>query len=289
MQQIISTFENCIASVQLKLSDYFSGISTLKDGIVSHFSESRERNINNSHELVLHAGNQFEIYNPRCPACGSSKIIKQEYYQRNLKLAELGQQKIRVRRYYCKTCNKKFTTPLDAIVKKGHQYAKIYQKNIKESYGTGYCSFRHLKKIFLSIYENAPSHQTIYNWIKNAFTKSKSRDSNFSGYYCYDEQYLRFNGQRVYRLSMFDSLLNKPVIEDIYDNLEYDTIDTFIRKAISDKPVHAITTDHRRKYKRILDKLRINHQLCIFHLFEMIGKKVYPKLNSEFVSDHDKI
>ncbi len=33
----------------------------------------------------------------------------------------------------------------------------------------------------------------------------------------------------------------------------------------------------------------INHQLCIFHLFRMIGKEVYKKLDSKFVSDRDKI
>jgi len=194
-----------------------------------------------------------------------------------------------VRRYFCKTCSKKFTTPLDIIVEKGHQYAKIYQNNVKESYKTGYCSFRHLENIFLSIYENVPSHQTIYNWIGEVNSKPISKDSKFSGFYCYDEQYLRINGHRFYRLSVIDSILNKPVAEEIVDNLKYSTVKSFIKNAISDMPVSAITTDHRRKYKRILDGLKINHQLCIFHLFKMIGKDVFKKLNSEFVADRDKI
>jgi transposase-like protein len=286
---IISTFANSIASVQLKLSDYFSKIPSLKDGIISRLSENKRRNINVSPELVFHVGNHFELFHSKCPVCGSSRVIKQEYYPRNLKLAEFGTQTIYVRRYFCKTCTKKFTTPLDIFVEKGHQYAKAYQNNVRESYKTGYCSLRHLEKIFLSIYENAPSHQTIYNWIGEVNSKLISEDSKFSGFYCYDEQYLRINGYRFYRLSVIDSILNKPVAEEIVDNLKYGTVKSFIKKAISDKPIFAITTDHRRKYKRILDGLKINHQLCIFHLFKMIGKDAYKKLNSEFVTDRDKI
>jgi transposase-like protein len=287
---IISTFTNCIASVQLKLSDYFSKIPTIKDGIVSRLSENRTRNINNSAELVLHIGNRFEIQNPHCPACSSSKIIKQEYYPRNLKLAEFGQQTVYVRRYFCKACNKKFATPLDIIVEKGHQYARVYQKQVLKSYKTGYCSFRHIEKIFRSIYSESPTHQTIYNWIEELSTEPTTEGiSKNSGYYCYDEQYLRINGKRYYRLSLIDSILNKPIAEEIANNIEYNTVKSFIKKAISNKLIYAITTDHRRKYKRIMDELRINHQLCIFHLFRMIGKEVYKKLNSKLLSNRDKI
>lgn len=290
MQQIISTFSNCIASVQLKLSDYISKIPTLKDGIISRFSENLTRNISNPAELVLHIGNRFEIQNPHCHACGSSKIIKQEYYPRNIKLAEFGQQTVYVRRYFCKACNKKFTTSLDVIVEKGHQYARIYQKHIQESYKTGYCSFRHIEKLFQSIYGRSPTHQTIYNWIEELSSKPIAEVvSNNSGYYCYDEQYLRINGKRYYRLSLIDSILNKPIEEEIANNLEYNTVKSFIKRAISGKLIYAITTDHRRKYKRIMKELKINHQLCIFHLFRMIGKEVYKKINSKFVSDRDKI
>lgn len=286
---IISTFANSIASVQLKLCDYISKVPTLKNGIISRFSENKQRNINSTPELLLHVGNRFEICNPRCPACGSSKVIKQEYYPRSLKLAEFGKQTVYVRRYFCKACSKKFTTPLDVIVDKGHQYAKTYQNHIQESYKTGYSSFRHLKKIFQSIYEDAPSHQTIFNWIRETRTESIPEEAKYSGYYCYDEQYLRINGVRFYRLSLIDSLLSKPLMEEITDNIEYDTVKSFIKKAVSDKPVYAITTDGRRKYKRIMDELKINHQLCIFHLFRDIGKEVYKKLKSKFISDRDKI
>ena len=82
-------------------------------------SENRSRNINNFVKLLFHIGNKFEIPYTRWPDCGSSKVIKQEYYPRNLKLAEFGHQSVYVRRYYCKTCKKKFSTQLDVIMEKG--------------------------------------------------------------------------------------------------------------------------------------------------------------------------
>ena len=39
MHNIISTFENCIASVQLKISDYISKVPNIKEGITSRLSE----------------------------------------------------------------------------------------------------------------------------------------------------------------------------------------------------------------------------------------------------------
>lgn len=69
---------------------------------------------------------------------------------------------------------------------------------------------------------------------------------------------------------MIDSILDKPVEESIVNDLEYDTVKSFIEKAINGKPVHAITTDHRLEYKSIMDELKINHQLCIFHLLKSV-------------------
>ena len=89
---IISIFESTIDSVQLKLTDYISSPPSFIDGVISSFLP-KKRNINTIPELIIYVDNHFEIHNPFCPICDSIKVIKQEYYQRNLKLAELGRQK----------------------------------------------------------------------------------------------------------------------------------------------------------------------------------------------------
>jgi transposase-like protein len=141
---------------------------------------------------------------------------------------------------------------------------------------------RKLREDLITFFGISPSHQSIDNWLKiGDLKKIKNQVSNYSGYYCYDEQYIRIDGERRYRLTLFDSVLNIPVSEEIAEDMEYDTIYTFLRGALKDKPSSAITADHRREYKKIMDDLKVRHQLCIFHLFKMIGKDVYDVLKSK--------
>ena len=79
--------------------------------------------------------------------------------------------------------------------------------------------------------------------------------TNYSGYCCYDEQYIKIDGERAYRLAVFDQVLNVPVSEEIAANIEYNTIYGFLKEVFMDKLLFAVTTDHRREYKEIMDEL----------------------------------
>ena len=54
-------------------------------------------------------------------------------------------------------------------------------------------------------------------------------------------------------------------------------------------PDYAITTDHNMIYKGIIDRLGANHQLCIFHLFKMIGDDLNKIIRYKNLSNMDKI
>lgn len=90
-------------------------------------------------------------------------------------------------------------------------------------------------------------------------------------------------------MAVFDPLLNVPITEEIADDIEYDTIHKFLKEAFRDNALFAVTTDHRREYKAIIEVLGAEHQLCIFHLFKMMGADVYDALKSERASYQDKI
>jgi len=75
----------------------------------------------------------------------------------------------------------------------------------------------------------------------------------------------------MYILTLFNQILNILVNDKICSNKEYNTIKQFIQESTKNIPIIAIT-DHLREYKIIIDKLGFIHQLCIFHLFKMIGK-----------------
>ncbi len=133
------------------------------------------------------------------------------------------------------------------------------------------------------------SYQTIHNWQKKT---SKNQINNikttYSGYYCYDEQYVKINGVWMYCLTLFDHILNIPVCDKITPDKEYKTIIQFIKESTKDKPLTAITTDHVPEYKNIMDELNVKHQLCIFHLYKMIGDKLNKLLRTKKTSEEEK-
>ncbi|MCK9152629.1 IS66 family transposase, partial [Methanobacterium alcaliphilum] len=88
--------------------------------------------------------------------------------------------------------------------------------------------------------------------------------------------------------TLYDHKLNLPVIEQIVPNKEYTTIKQFLTESTKNITLIAITTDHLREYKTIIDKSGAKHQLCLFHLFKMISDKIYHSSHSNKISKRDK-
>ena len=107
--------------------------------------------------------------------CSSKNVIKQEYQERNPVLGEFGPQKIYLRRYKCKFCDRKFVTNLDSVIKPHHRYANIYIENIESIIETSYRSLRKIGEDFQTFFGISPSHQSIKNWLtrkpENRITK----------------------------------------------------------------------------------------------------------------------
>lgn len=92
----------------------------------------------------------------------------------------------------------------------------------------------------------------------------------------------------MYRLTLFDTILNIPVNEKITPDKENTTIKQFIVESKKHIPFIAITTDHAHEYKSIIDELNVNHQLCIFHLQKMIGDRLYRLTRSKKINEEEK-
>ena len=121
-ESLLSALKNCIGFIQLKLSDFFGGGSSIDKVLTDRFTD-REKPYRVNKALILLANNHFELGNPVCPVCGSYQVTKQGYRERNPILGEFGVQKVYLRRYLCTKCRKKFTTPLDSVVVHNHRYA----------------------------------------------------------------------------------------------------------------------------------------------------------------------
>lgn len=113
-------------------------------------------------------------------------------------------------------------------------------------------------------------------------------ETDYSGYYSYDEQWIKLNAIRHYRLTLYDYILNIPIAEEISPNKEYDTIKEFLEITTENKKFYSLTTDGLLEYKGITDELGVIHQQCIFHLLKNIKKEISPILKSEKVSKEYK-
>jgi transposase-like protein len=221
--------------------------------------------------VLMLDGRRFELVNPVCPECGSSKVIKQEFRKRNPKLADFGELEIYVRRYKCHHCGRKFTTSIEGVVKPNDQYARLVKEYVNTSIAKGYSSLSELRFQVFANYGLLPSRQSVWNWIAN----EADIELEPSGYYCYDEEYLKIDGERRYRLTLFDHITNVVVDEAITKSLKAEEIEGFLRTVLEGKPLVAITTDGRMDYKGIVEGLGAIHQLCVFHLVQNLLEDLY--------------
>jgi len=178
---------------------------------------------------------------------------------------------------------------LDAVIKPHHRYANVFTDKLKSFIETGYRSLRKTATDFQTFLGVSPSFTSIRNWqTKKLKNRIENIDADYSGYYCYDEQWIKLNGQRHYRLTLYDYILNIPVTEEITSNKGYKTIKEFIKASTKDKNFYSLTTDGLLEYKGITDELCVVHQLCIFHLLKMIKKEIHSFLKSDNISNEDK-
>ena len=139
----------------------------------------------------------------------------------------------------------------------------------------GYQSLRKISKYFQIFLEIQISHQTIRNWSNQNHEETiNNEEFEYSGYYLYDEQFLRLNGVRHYRLTLCSAILNVPVSERIVRRRIPKNTKKFILDSTVNKPFICLTTDLFPMYRNIADEIGVKHQLYTFHLFQTINHKL---------------
>jgi len=209
----ISTLSSSIDVIQLKLTDC-GPMKIDFEKTIEERLQTVETPQNVNQKLELLENNHIDYIHPIRTHCNSKKIIKQEYSERKLNISEQEPLVVYLRRYLCKSCNKKFTTSLNSIIKPGYRYPSIFMDKLIELFQTGYRSLRNAAEDLLNFFGVKISHQTIHNWLqKTTKNKIENIETCYSGYYCYYEQYVKINGTWMYRLTLYDHILNIPVTE----------------------------------------------------------------------------
>ena len=290
-KQIKTVLNNNIDFIQLKLFDFSKEKIDPKKIILERLNKDPKIK-NTNQKLFLDENNTFKYDNPICPVCGSHKIIKKGTITKNKQNNNGKTTKFKEQQYQCKKCNKKFGINNNPLIKNNKHYLQEIIDKIPEIMKIGYQSLRKISKYFEIFLGIQISHQTIRNWANQNHKKTiHNKEFKYSGYYIYDEQFLRLNGVRHYRLTLYDANLNIPISERIVRHRIPVNTKKFIQDSTKNKPFICLTTDLFPMYRNVADEIGVKHQLCIFHLFKTINHKlkVYCRKNNIKGKDKDHI
>ena len=280
-KQTKSVLNNNLDFIQLKLYD-FSDEKIDHEKIISERLNKNPKIENTNRKLFLDENNTFKYDNPICPVCGSHKIIKKGTITKNKQNINGNITEFKEQQYQCKKCNKKFGISNNPLIKNNKHYLEEIIDKIPEIMKIGYQSLRKISKYFQIFLGIRISHQTIRNWSNQNHEETIANEEfEYSGYYLYDEQFLRLNGVRHYRLTLYDAILNVPISERIVRRRIPKNTKKFILDSTANKPFICLTTDLFPMYRNVADEIGVKHQLCTFHLFQTINHKlkVYCRRN----------
>ncbi len=290
-KQILNALNSNIDFIQLKLFD-FSDEKIDHEKIISERLNKNPKIENSNQKLFLDENNTFKYDTPICPVCGSHKIIKKGTITKNKQNINGNITEFREQQYQCKKCNKKFGISNNPLIDNNKQFLQEVMDKIPGIMKIGYQSLRKISKYFELFLGIQISHQTIHNWSNQNHEETiNNKEFEYSGYYLYDEQFLRLNGIRHYRLTLYDAILNVPVSERIVRRRIPKNTKKFILDSTENKPFICLTTDLFPMYRNVADEIKVKHQLCTFHLFQTIHHKlkVYCRRNKINGKERDYI
>ena len=214
---------------------------------------------------ISHESPVVELSPPVCPDCGSTEIVKNGTYQRNPH-GRVGP--VRVQRYQCSRCPGSFSPSLTWI-NDGDRYPSAIRRLVRVVNAFTDASLEQLQDTTTVHYGVRPSDQQIHNWITETAQTGEIVANDlptYSGIYTYDEQYIQIDGDRVYRLSVYDDLMQAPVAERLADRCTKPVVREFLQTVLIDKPTYVITTDGRSDYADVIEEdLDAFHHQCQFH------------------------
>lgn len=227
----------------------------------------------------------IEYRERHCCKCGSRNVIKKDFNWRTLCLEEGFPIRVKIKRYFCHDCGKKSQAEFTGFYDKFCNLSNDFKNKIINARENSWISLRNIKRLIKDWFGIKVSHETIRKalLVEGEFYYFND-ELKLSGYYGYDEQWERVNGNWVYYLVLFDLVNNVPVASMLTEILNENVIENFIDMSIPFKDRVAIVTDLKPEYDKIMSKLGFIHQHCTFHLEKNIKSNMEKKINKNMTN-----
>ena len=165
--------------------------------------------------------------------CGSKKVIKKDFNWRILYLESGLAVKVKIKRYECNDCKRKCQSEFSKYYNKYCNFSNNIKNKAKRLLQHGWKSLRNLKNDFKELLSLNISYESIRKYI---FCGDSlywcDEESELSGYFGYDAQWVMLKGKWWYRLDIFDTIRNTPVAYQISNNESNRIVKNFINKSI---------------------------------------------------------
>ena len=219
----------------------------------------------------------YEYDRPICPKCGSLMNSNGSRRAKPNKWEE-----IRKKQYICPDCKKTQVTSLENFIKRYSNYTYSICQKALEYESTSYLPYQ--KKAELIELENGIhlNRQTVYyheyTYADSFITQKEEEIQKIlkemkiepSGTYHYDEEYLHENMDNIVRLAIIDAVTNLIINDQVMLQEDFDKefLEIFLKYSLEGLPKKVLITDGYSAYPGIIEKICINHQLCIFHIIK---------------------
>ena len=193
-----------------------------------------------------------------------------------------------IQKYKCKKCGKVFYTDLSSLVYPNSNITLPVIdciENLYQIYGAGLHKIRFdLKKQ----HNIEISHQSIENILLNSNYQFNYQNWTYSGYYLFDSLWVKINGIWNYLLALFDVKLNTLVSVKLVESEDSKTIYQFLNESLRNQKKISIGTDLKHEYRKAIDKLKVKHHFCKFHVKQNINKRFKDYFDKNQLMDEEK-
>ena len=230
----------------------------------------------------------FEHTHPICPDC-------------NVKMSENGTvrrkpnktNKIRHQQYICPHCGHTHETKSDKYKKPHTNYTTFICEKALEYELIDYMPFEKKAELIENATGIRINRQTVcyHQYVHSEeFLNNQEQLINQiieilgiepSGVYCYDEEFLGNQKNPQVRLTIIDAVNNLIINDQTINKEDFtpDFIEIFLKYTLEGLPKKLLITDGHLAYPSIIERICIDHQLCIFHIIKNQRDPIFKKMN----------
>jgi hypothetical protein len=255
---------------------------------------------------VVYEDGCYRLLDPVCPACDTTAVTKNGTDDRHPKGScsehPDAAAPVRVQQYVCMNtaCERSSFTPSLPFIGDKYEYVDEMRDLVQSVYIYTPATLDQLQDLCIDQYHVKPSTSAIDEWIQETVSideeaidrrEVQTDDDDeatsvavvenplptYSGVYELDEFFMTIAGERKYRVTIWDHLMQAPVAEGIADRRTKDAIREVVEPVLRTKPMLACLTDGwSGAASLVADELGGLHYRCMFHkvsnLWEALGE-----------------